>query len=158
MGIKDKTCCFSGHRIISNNDYDKVYNDTKKAVISLIEKGVRYYGAGGALGFDTLAAPVVLDLKKEYPQIKLILVLPCANQTMRWNQRDIEVYDDIKSKADKVVTLSEHYYEGCMQARNRYLVQDSNYCVCYLKNVSSGTGYTVRYAEQQGLKVLNVAD
>ena len=158
MGIKDKTCCFSGHRIISNNDYDKVYNDTKKAVISLIEKGVRYYGAGGALGFDTLAAQVVLDLKKEYPQIKLILVLPCANQTMRWNQRDIEVYDDIKSKADKVVTLSEHYYEGCMQARNRYLVQGSNYCVCYLKNVYSSTGYTVRYAEQQGLKVLNVAD
>ena len=32
MGIKDKTCCFSGHRIISNNDYGKVYNDTKKAV------------------------------------------------------------------------------------------------------------------------------
>ena len=158
MGIKDKTCCFSGHRIISNNDYDKVYNDTKKAVISLIEKGVIYYGAGGALGFDTLAAQVVLDLKKEYPQIKLILVLPCANQTMRWNQRDIEVYDDIKSKADKVVTLSECYYEGCMQARNRYLVQGSNYCVCYLKNVSSGTGYTVRYAEQQGLTVLNVAD
>ena len=71
MGIKDKTCCFSGHRIISNNDYGKVYNDTKKAVISLIEKGVIYYGAGGALGFDTLAAQVVLDLKKEYPQIKL---------------------------------------------------------------------------------------
>lgn len=110
------------------------------------------------MGFDTLAAQVVLDLKKEYPQIKLILVLPCANQTMRWNQRDIEVYDDIKSKADKVVTLSEHYYEGCMQARNRYLVQGSNYCVCYLKNVSSSTGYTVRYAEQQGLTVLNVAD
>lgn len=158
MGIKDKTCCFSGHRIISNNDYDKVYNDTKKAVISLIEKGVIYYDAGGALGFDTLAAQVILDLKKEYPQIKLILVLPCVNQTMKWNQRDIEVYDDIKSKADKVVTLSECYYEGCMQARNRYLVQGSNYCVCFLKNVYSGTGYTVRYAEQQGLTILNVAD
>lgn len=133
MGIKDKTCCFSGHRIISNNDYDKVYNDTKKAVISLIEKGVIYYGAGGALGFDTLAAQVILDLKKEYPQIKLILVLPCTNQTMRWNQRDIEVYDDIKNKADKVVTLSECYYEGCMQARNRYLVQDSKLLCLLLK-------------------------
>ena len=159
MGIKDKTCCFSGHRIISNNDYDKVYKKTKQIVVDLIKnKGIRYFETGGALGFDTLAAQVVLDLKKEYPQIKLILVLPCANQTMRWNQRDIEVYDDIKSKADKVVTLSECYYEGCMQDRNRYLVQGSNYCVCYLKNVYSGTGYTVRYAEQQGLKVLNVAD
>lgn len=71
MGIKDKTCCFSGHRIISNNDYDKVYNDTKKAVISLIEKGVIYYGA---LGFDTLAAQVVLDLKKEYLHFSLVKI------------------------------------------------------------------------------------
>lgn len=126
MGIKDKTCCFSGHRIISNNDYDKVYKKTKQIVVDLIKnKGIRYFGTGGALGFDTLAAHVILDLKKEYPQIKLILVLPCVNQTMKWNQRDIEVYNDIKSKADKVVTLSERYYEGCMQARNRYLVQDS---------------------------------
>ena len=74
MGIKDKTCCFPGHRIISNNDYDKVYNDTKKAVISLIEKGVRYYGAGGVLGFDTLAAQVVLDLKKEYLHFSLVKI------------------------------------------------------------------------------------
>lgn len=107
MGIKDKTCCFSGHRIISNNDYDKVYKKTKQIVVDLIKnKGIRYFGTGGALGFDTLAAHVILDLKKEYPQIKLILVLPCVNQTMKWNQRDIEVYNDIKSKADKVVTLS----------------------------------------------------
>ena len=40
-----------------------------------------FYGAGGALGFDTLAAQTVLDMKKEYPQLRLILVLPCEDQT-----------------------------------------------------------------------------
>ena len=45
-------------------------------LLSRENSGYLYFGAGGALGFDTLAAQTVLDLKKDYPQIKLILVLP----------------------------------------------------------------------------------
>ena len=76
----------------------------------------------GALGFDTLAALAVLELKQQYPQIKLILVLPCRNQTREWKEADIQKYEWIKSKADKVVYTSEHYYNGCMQKRNRHLI------------------------------------
>ena len=35
----------------------------------------------GALGFDTIAAQAVLSVKETYPEVKLILVLPCENQT-----------------------------------------------------------------------------
>lgn len=47
-----------------------------------------------------------------YPDIKLILVLPCKNQTRGWKETDIQKYEWIKSKADKVVYTSEHYYNG----------------------------------------------
>ena len=36
-------------------------------LVSLIEKGVIFYGAGGALGFDTIAVECVLELKEKYP-------------------------------------------------------------------------------------------
>lgn len=36
-----------------------------------IQAGYVYFGAGGALGFDTLAAQMVLKLKERYPDIKL---------------------------------------------------------------------------------------
>ena len=53
--------------------------------IKLIDQGVTYFIAGGALVFDTLAAQTVLDLKKDYAQIKLILAIPCKNQSDKWS-------------------------------------------------------------------------
>lgn len=49
----------------------------RKIIEEQIKAGVVFYGAGGALGFDTIAAQTVLEMKNEYPQLRLILVLPC---------------------------------------------------------------------------------
>lgn len=126
-------------------------------MIEAIEQGYRYFGTGGALGFDTLAAQTVLELKNKYPEIKLILVLPCENQTQGWERADIEEYERIKAAADKVVYTSKAYYSGCMHKRNRHLVDNSSLCICYLTEQSGGTAYSVNYARSQGLKIINVA-
>ena len=99
----NQTCCFTGHRRIPLDQLESVTQRLRDAVIASIKDGYLYFGAGGALGFDTLAAQTVLDLKKEYPQIKLILVLPCRTQTRGWKQEDIEEYNRIMKAADKVV-------------------------------------------------------
>lgn len=155
--VRNQTCCFTGHRIIPPDQLNEVQERLKKAILSSIHAGYRYFGAGGALGFDTLAAQQVLSLKKDFPNIKLILVLPCKSQTRGWDQDDIDVYERIKSSADKVVYTSENYYSGCMHKRNRHLVDNSSLCICYLTENSGGTHYTVRYAEQKALDIVNVA-
>lgn len=127
-------------------------------MIQLIESGVIYFGAGGALSFDTLAAQIVLELKSDYPQIKLILVLPCREQTRGWSAGDIEIYEDIKASADKIVYTTEHYDRSCMFRRNRHLVDSRSVCVAYLTEPTSGTAYTVRYAKSNGLKIINIAE
>ncbi len=104
-----------------------------------------------------MAAQAVLELKKLYPQIKLILVLPCKTQTYGWSRENIEIYEKIKKACDKYVYTSDEYTSGCMQYRNRYLVDHSGYCICYLTKNSGGTAYTVRYAEKKGLKIINLA-
>ena len=116
-----------------------------------------FYGAGGALGFDTLAAQTVLDMKKEYPQLRLILVLPCEDQTREWRSEDIAVYENIKRRSDKVVYVSREYTPDCMHRRNRHLVDHSGTCICYLTRDSGGTAYTVDYARKKGLHVVNIA-
>ena len=60
------------------------------------------------MGFDTLAAQTVIELKKDFPQIKLILVLPCKEQTLKWSAKDIAEYERNKEKADKIKYTSEH--------------------------------------------------
>lgn len=155
--MKSRTCCFSGHRSLPQCDLEQITERTKEAIISSIYDGYCYYGAGGALGFDTLAAKAVLELKAQYPEIKLILVLPCKEQTAKWKAEDIAEYERIKSRADKVVYTSEHYYNGCMQKRNRHLVDNSSLCICYLTSNTGGTSYTVDYARSVGCSVKNVA-
>lgn len=156
MSFKNQTCCFAGHRYIAPQDIEAVYKTTKEVTSMLASKGVKYFGTGGALGFDTIAAQAVLAIKDTHPEIKLILVLPCENQTKYWKQTDIDVYNDILAKADKVKYLSKTYYDGCMQKRNRHLVDCSSYCVCYFKEHTGGTAYTVSYAKSKNLKIINI--
>jgi len=156
--LRKRTCCFTGHRVIPKYAIINLEKQLELAIIQLIEQGVVYFGAGGALGFDTMAAQTVLNLKKRYPQIKLILVLPCLSQAHSWDKDDISVYDTIKSKADKVVYTSQEYSPGCMHKRNRHLVNNSRYCICYLTKETGGTAYTVNYAKSEGLEILNLAN
>ena len=155
--MNSQTCCFTGHRNIPVNEYKIIQKRLESEIINLINQGVRYFGAGGALGFDTLAALAVLKLKARFSHIRLILVLPCREQTKMWSENDKKIYNQILNRADKVVYTSKEYYDGCMQKRNRYLVDNSGVCVCYLTGSRSGTAYTADYAGQKGLRVINLA-
>lgn len=155
---RSKTACFTGHRRLPTENMPEISAQLENILISLIEHGYRYFGAGGALGFDTLAAQTVLRLRPCYPQIRLILVLPCPNQTRGWPQSSINLYEDIKRRADKVTYTSEYYFHGCMQKRSRHLVDYSSVCVAYLTKPTGGTAYTVDYARRMGLRVINAAE
>ena len=60
------------------------------------------------------------------------------------------------SRADRTVCVSEHYFKGCMQKRNRFLVDNSILCIYWLTNETGGTKYTVKYAQSKGLKLENI--
>ena len=158
MDLRAKTCCFTGHRSLSHEEKLKVAARLREIIAEQIKTGVVFYGAGGALGFDELAAQTVLDMKKEYPHLRLILVLPCEDQTREWRSEDIAVYEDIMRRSDKVVYVSREYTPDCMHKRNRHLVDHSGTCICYLTRASGGTAYTVDYARRKGLRIINVAN
>lgn len=154
--LRKFTVCFTGHRHIPDDERHAIMTRLRETVVLLISRGYRYFGTGGALGFDTLAAETVLSLRDEYPHIKLILVLPCKDQTAKWRDADVRVYNDILTRADKVRYVCEEYTNGCMLMRNRHLVDNSSVCVCYLTKTSGGAAYTARYAKECGCEVKNL--
>ena len=158
MDIRNQMACFTGHRKVPAESAEALAVALRNTLVEQINLGYRYFGAGGALGFDTLAAQTVLELKAEYPDVKLILILPCLSQTRGWSVRDVEIYEDIKSKADKVVYTSQEYTRGCMHKRNRHLVDNSSLCICYLTENIGGTAYTVDYARKNKLTVINLGE
>lgn len=80
IDMESRTACFTGHRELPTDDLPEISKRLEDTLVKLIEQGYRYFGAGGALGFDTLAAQVVLRLRERYPQIRLILVLPALTK------------------------------------------------------------------------------
>lgn len=156
--MKEKTVCFSGHRNISFKEVIFISKKLNNVIKNLISKGFCYFGVGGAIGFDTIAALEIIKLRKKYPHIKLIIVLPCCNHSKYWKYRNKFIYKLIEKQADKIVYLSKEYFKGCTLKRNRHLVDYSSICVCYLINNNSGTGYTVNYAKNKNLKIINIAE
>ena len=156
--MKEKTCCFTGHRELPEEQLPQLRNALFKVIVRLAAQGVTRFACGGALGFDTLAAQMVLVVKEAFPQIQLLLVLPCKTQDKYWPKEDQEIYREILARADRVVFVSETYIQGCMQKRNRLLVEGSSVCVCYCTKKQGGTVYTLNYAQQKGLKVIHLAE
>lgn len=151
-------CCFTGHRRIPGAVLPRVISSLRREVLRLVrDEGVTRFLSGGALGFDTLAAEAVLEIAADYPCVSLVIVRPCEDQTRGWSRADIARYNAILDRASEVITLADAYHPGCMQERNRYLVEHSTVCLCYLTEPSGGTAYTVRYAVSRSLPVVNLA-
>ena len=154
---KSETVCFSGHRTIPASDVNALKQRLQEAVRTAYDSGYRVFVCGGARGFDTLAALEVLKCRSHCPDIRLVIAVPCLSQADRWPVKDREIYWSILQQADEKVILSDFYYSGCMQNRNRYMVDAASLCICYMTRFEGGTWFTVRYAVRSGVPVKNLA-
>lgn len=151
-----KICCFTGHRNLGDLLTPGLYNKTKKLILDLVDDGYTDFRAGGAIGFDTLAAICVLDVKTQRPEVKLHLILPCKDQDKKFSKLDKKFYHYAVANADTVSYIQERYAAGVMQARNRALVDGADLCVACLARLSGGTYQTVKMARQRGIEIINV--
>lgn len=153
---RERSCCFTGHRVIAPEHREVVAERIQTTIQQLAKVGVTCFIAGGARGFDTLAAETVLALREEEPAIRLVLALPCKNQTRGWTAVERERYQAVLKQADAVYYLAEDYDSGCMMRRNRFMVENSSHCIFYLTRMQSGTYQTVKYAMEQGHTLHNI--
>ena len=59
-------------------------------------------------------------------------------------------------KADLVKEINDHYFTGCYQVRNEWMVDRSNLVIAVFNSQKSGTKNTVDYAKRKGIRVVNV--
>ena len=155
--MKKTSCAFTGHRVISNNVTEEIKKALVAEIVTLIELGVTEFIAGGALGFDTIAAKTVIELKEKYPDITLRLILPCPEQDIKWKEKDKAIYRDILTLADSIEYVSNGYTDTCMLDRNRVMVDNASFLIAYYDGRKrSGTAMTVSYAIKNGVKVINL--
>ncbi len=156
-------CAITGHRPKS---FPWKYNETAPDCVLLKEtlaaqirlladSGVTDWLSGMALGVDLWCAQIVLSLKEKNPALRLHCILLCEGQEVKWPKAEQEQYHSILKRADEVVYVSRDYHPDCMLERNRYMVDRASILLAvYNGTYRSGTAMTVRYAKEQGTKIM----
>ncbi len=159
-----RSCSFTGHRVISQEKVHELIPKLKSTVLYLISKGVTEFHAGGADGFDTIAAGVVHEAAMTHKHVRLVLELPYEKSFihLKKNAQEKRFYEFIKSVADEVNVhgqkpVSKLEAVKALYKRNRVLIDKSYYCVCYMKEETGGTAYTVNYAKNLDCNIINLA-
>ena len=155
--IKANSVAFSGHRTIAEDRKDEIRKKLRGKIRLLYAMGITNFYCGMALGFDMLAAEVVISLKAELPNLKLIAVIPYDGQNERWSAREQDRYWDILDKADDAILLSKHYFNGCLLRRNDYMLSHSCGLIAFFDGKpKGGTFYTCRKAKLMGMDIINI--
>ena len=152
------TVGFTGHRSSPEEARASLANELDRVIAELYSLGADTFISGGALGFDLIAACRTARFRAENDGVRLVLALPCRDQTARWTDYDsLRAYKMLFSHADEVHYSDAFYTSDCMLKRNRYMVGRADACVAYCLRNSGGTAYTVRRAEEKHIPVINLA-
>ncbi|WP_317854314.1 SLOG family protein [Chakrabartyella piscis] len=155
---KEKTICFTGHRKLPKGIVlEQLQNDLYECIKEVIQKGFDCFVFGGAIGWDLLCAELILQLKKEYKNIRLIGVIPFWGQEKEWSEEEQVQYYRILSNCDEVIVLHEQWEKNSYKKRNQCMTDYSSMVIAYWNgNRRSGTGQTVRMGEQKNCSIMNL--
>ena len=150
--------CLTGHRHIPPAHALLLPSLLDAKMRELIGQGTEEFRAGGAMGFDMLAALKVLEIKESVPYLRLRLCLPCRDQTRGWDEYSRRAYRYILERADAVSYVADSYTPTCMLERDRQLVEGSDLCLAYCTQNRGGSFYTCTYAIRRDVALVNLAD
>ncbi len=158
----DKSLCFTGHRPQKliygfNENHEMCVRLKDRIMIEIkqkIEEGIDTFLCGMAIGTDIWCGETVVELRKEYQNIRLIACIPHIGQEEMWNEDYKERYRELLRHADEKIIISDHYTKDCMQLRNRYMVDHSSNMIAVFNGQEGGTKTTIEYAIKKGRNII----
>lgn len=161
---KEQTCCFTGHRPkklpwgASEQDLRCISLKAQlhDAVKSAYENGFRHFICGMAIGCDLYFAEAVLAVKELHADVTLEAAIPHPAQAKSWSKADQDRYDRILKNCDLETMVQDHYSPGCMQRRNRYMVDRSSLIIAVYDGMPGGTRQTLEYAIKKGIPFVDI--
>jgi len=153
-----KSAAFSGHRHISHDSISSLREILIATILHLYEEGYRTFYCGMAIGFDLLAAEVVVSLRSTISGIEFVSVIPFAGQERYYSPEDKCRYLRLLSQSDRSITIAPSYSKFAYLRRNDYMLQHSSLLIAYLDPNKSqgGTAYTFRKAISMGRKTITL--
>ncbi len=155
--MKNKTCCFFGHRKINETE------ELKLKLIEIIEKlivekQVDTFLFGSKSRFNSLCLELVTKIKEKYPNIKRVYVraeYPYISE--RYKNYLLKSYEDTYYP-EKILNSGRATYVE----RNYQMIDNSHYCIVYYDAPNapttrkSGTQIALDYAIKKCKNIISV--
>ncbi len=160
---QEQSVAFTGNRDLKHPAVKNALKLRALIEVSLREKVVEQYRlgrttflSGMAVGFDLMAARVVLDMRRELPLLRLVAVVPFEGHDRYFSPEDRELSLRVMDQADECVVLASSYSPEVFHKRNDYLIERSSHLVAYSSGEGKGTLYTIKRGLSSGLSVDNI--
>lgn len=156
-------CAFTGYRPekfpFGDNEADPRCEQLKQKlfceILRMTREGVSVFMSGMTRGADLWAAEAVLQIQNVKPsqKIELWAIIPYDRQSLAWNAKESARYQRILEQAARVEYISHDYYNGCLQKRNRYMIDHATHLLAVYDGQPGETASIIRYARKKGLEI-----
>ena len=133
---------FCGHREIGQSEDLRIW--LSHCVEQLIIDGATDFYFGGYGAFDAMAASVVRSLKRKYPSIQSILVLPYLGRKVDATGYDMTTYPPLETVPKRYAILR----------RNQWMVDAADVVVAYVRYDWGGAAQTLAYAKRKKKRII----
>jgi uncharacterized phage-like protein YoqJ len=126
----------------------------KKQIIALLDEGLEWIIISGQWGVEIWAAEAVLELKKDFKNLRLAVITPFLEQEENWNEERKKLYINILTHADYVNSVTKSKYNGPWQfkEKNKFLLRNSDGMILIYDEENDGSPkYIKAQAEKQAL-------
>lgn len=149
--------CFTGHRPEKlNKPEGVVVKALTNAIYEAIADGKNVLISGMTRGVDIWAAEIVLRLRSEGEDVKLICASPYEGFERGWSADWRQRYNAVLRDADLVRYICPGYSRACFQIRNEWMVNHSSLVIAVFNGQPGGTKNTIDYAVRKGIAYQNI--
>ncbi len=147
--------CFTGHRPEKLLREEKdIKTELETQIRRMIAEENRVFISGMARGVDIWAAEIVLNIRDEGADVKLICAVPYEGFEKGWNENWQYRYSKILKTANFVKYVCDGYSRSCFQIRNEWMVNHAAAVIAVFHGEKGGTKNTVNYARKIGVPVI----
>ncbi|MEK9196733.1 DUF1273 domain-containing protein [Lysinibacillus halotolerans] len=117
----------------------------------LLEDGLEWVVISGQQGVETWTAEVIIELKKEYDNIKYSIITPFLEQEKNWNEQKQLKYQYIVSHADFVTSVTKRPYEAPWQfiEKDKFIIQNTDSLLLIYDEENEGSPKYVKNLAQK---------
>ena len=146
MRARPISCCFSGHRpgkLPWGDDEgdrrclalkERLWNEMEAAY----ERGYRHFICGMAQGCDLYFCELALALRQLHGDVTVEAAIPCPSQAEGWPAEQRLRWQRLVAACDYETMVQQQYSPGCMQRRNRYMVDHASLLIAVHDGLPGG--------------------